>query len=381
MVIRANLIYFGFILLKPHTLTVHETYMKRCIELALLGASSVSPNPMVGAVLVHKGQIIGEGYHIKYGEAHAEVNCIASVNEKLKDNISDSTLYVSLEPCAHYGKTPPCADLIVSRKIPEVVIGCRDPFAGVNGKGIEKLQNAGVKVTVGVLEKECRHINRRFLVFHTAHRPYIILKWAESSDGRIGNYGNSRLMISNDYTNRLVHRWRSEEMGIMVGTNTAFMDNPQLTNRMWYGGNPARIVLDMNLQLPPSLHLMDGQTRTIVFNLHRHGDEGQISYYQVSQDASMVHQVLNGLKQIGIMSVMIEGGARLLQSFIDEGAWDEARVITNTKVTAGSGVPAPQLLVNTVSEEVKILDDVVRYYFNEGANGNYNLADQRLNIQ
>lgn len=354
--------------------------MKRCIELALLGASSVSPNPMVGAVLVHKGQIIGEGYHERYGEAHAEVNCIASVNEKLKGCISDSTLYVSLEPCAHYGKTPPCADLIVSKKISEVVIGCRDPFPVVNGKGIEKLQNAGTKVTVGVLEKECRHINRRFIVFHTAHRPYVILKWAETSDGMIGNYGNSRLMISNDYTNRLVHRWRSEEMGIMVGTNTAFMDNPQLTNRLWYGGNPARIVLDMNLQLSPSLHLMDGQTRSVVFNLYRHGEEGQISYYQVSQDASMVHQVLNGLKQLGIMSVMVEGGARLLQSFIDEGAWDEARVITNKKVTAGSGVPAPQLLHNKLTGALTIVDDLVRYYSNEGASSSNNILDQRLNI-
>ena len=250
--------------------------MHRCLELAGHGSGYVSPNPMVGAVLVHSGRIIGEGYHQRYGQAHAEVNCIDSVSETDRRLIGESTLYVSLEPCAHFGKTPPCTDLIIKHKIPKCVVGCRDPFKEVDGKGIEKLRAAGVHVEVGVLEKECKELNKRFFTFHTEHRPYIILKWAQTGDGFIAGPLNpsaswrrtfedsgetkviqERLLISNEYSNRLVHKWRSEEASILVGTNTALLDDPELTTRLWTGPSPVRIVLDMNLRLPSSLKMFN----------------------------------------------------------------------------------------------------------------------------
>jgi diaminohydroxyphosphoribosylaminopyrimidine deaminase/5-amino-6-(5-phosphoribosylamino)uracil reductase len=334
---------------------------------------NVAPNPMVGAVLVHNDKIIGEGYHKKYGEAHAEVNCINSVKEEHRSLIIDSTLHVSLEPCTHFGKTPPCADLIIQHKIPKVVIGCRDPFVQVNGKGIEKLKAAGVEVEVGILEKECKHINKRFFLFHTEHRPYVILKWAETADKKIASEDQSRLLISGQTTNRLVHKWRSEEMAICVGTNTALFDDPALTTRFWPGGNPVRVVVDMHLRLPKSLKMFDGNTPTIVFNLHHHNlpfekisvvDLKNISvgYYQVTEDVSLVHQMMNALYRIGIQSVMIEGGAQLLQSFIDEGIWDEARVITNEELIIGSGLAAPELKKYQLSGIEHLDTDVIRYY-------------------
>jgi len=334
--------------------------MKRCITLAAYGAASVAPNPMVGAVLVHNDRIIGEGYHKVYGGGHAEVNCLDSVLQRDRELVKSSTLYVSLEPCAHYGKTPPCADLIIRNNIPRVVVGCRDPFPEVNGKGIEKLRAAGIEVVTGVLENECRELNKRFFTYHIQRRPYIILKWAETGDGRIGYYGNNRLKISNEVTDRLVHKWRSEEMGIMVGTNTAMMDDPRLTNRLWSGGNPVRIVIDLDLRLPASLHLFDGAVKTIVFNLLKHEERENVMYYQVTGDVSIVHQVLNGLYMLKITSVMVEGGAKLLQSFIDEDAWDEARVITNTALTASEGVPAPELTTAVLMSEEKLGSDVIR---------------------
>ncbi|MFI5128490.1 MAG: bifunctional diaminohydroxyphosphoribosylaminopyrimidine deaminase/5-amino-6-(5-phosphoribosylamino)uracil reductase RibD, partial [Chitinophagales bacterium] len=255
--------------------------MYRCLELAKLGAGQVAPNPMVGAVLVHDDRIIGEGYHQKYGEAHAEVNCIGQAAlSGLTDAISQSTLYVSLEPCSHFGKTPPCTDLIIKHKIPKVVIGCRDPFKEVNGKGIEKLIAAGIEVQQGVLEKECIDLNKRFLTFHTQHRPYIILKWAETADGFMAPPApqggireesvRQRLLISNEYTNRLVHRWRSEEAAILVGTNTIENDDPELTTRLWPGHSPVRLIVDMNLRLPSSLKVFNGQEETIIFNTKTH---------------------------------------------------------------------------------------------------------------
>lgn len=239
-------------------MTNDELYMQRCLQLAQLAAGHTAPNPMVGAVLVHDGVIIGEGYHKQYGGPHAEVNCINSVAEEHKHLIPSSFIYVSLEPCAHYGKTPPCADLIIRNKIPKVVVGCRDPFKQVDGKGIEKLVNAGIDVTVGVLEKECRQVNRRFFTFHTQHRPYVLLKWAQTGDGKIASYSEERLLISNDISNKLVHKWRSEEAAILVGTNTALMDNPSLTNRLWSGKSPIRLVIDMDLRLPKHLQLFNG---------------------------------------------------------------------------------------------------------------------------
>lgn len=321
----------------------HEKYMKRCLALAGLGAGYVAPNPMVGAVLVHEEQIIGEGYHRLYGGPHAEVNCFNSVPEKYSTLIPDAILYVSLEPCAHFGKTPPCADLIIREKVREVIVGCRDPFVEVNGKGIENLEAAGVKVTTGVLEEECRDLNKRFFTFHERHRPYIVLKWAQTADGRIGYHGSNRLQITNQYSNRIVHKWRSEEAAILVGTNTAAYDNPQLTNRLWSGPSPVRMVLDTELRLPSSLAIFDGTARTIVFNTKIHGHQDKINYYQVGHDADLIDQVVNGLYQQRILSVIIEGGARLTQSFIDAGYWDEARVITNQELFIGDGVAAPVL--------------------------------------
>jgi diaminohydroxyphosphoribosylaminopyrimidine deaminase/5-amino-6-(5-phosphoribosylamino)uracil reductase len=341
----------------------HESYIHRCIELAWQASGNVAPNPMVGAVLVYQNRIIGEGYHKVYGGPHAEVNCIESVIETDKHLIPDSDLYVSLEPCAHYGKTPPCADLIIRHNIKKVFIGCRDPFVEVNGKGIEKLSAAGVNVTTGILEKECKNLNKRFFTFHTKHRPYIILKWAQTADLKIGNAGNNRLMITNDFTNRMVHKWRSEEAAIMAGTNTVMLDDPQLTNRLWNGNHPVRVVIDLDLRLPSSLKVFDGAVKTIVFNAMKHDEQEHIIFYQVSRDVSLVHQVLNGLYQMKILSVMIEGGAKLLQSFIDEGEWDEARVITNSSlISQGLSVNAPILNESQIQSEEKLENDIIRIY-------------------
>jgi len=515
---------------------------------------------MVGAVLVHNDRIIGEGWHKKYGEAHAEVNSINSVKNEDKQFIHQSTLYVSLEPCAHFGKTPPCTDLIVKNEIPKVVIGCKDPFQ--KEKGIEKLKEAGVEVEVGILENECKELNKRFFTFHTAHRPYIILKWAQTKDGKIAapwppltpttgensaqtslaqssyqviensefyaeadpatykilkefvtahrkkpteaenvlwNYlrgnklkryafrrqhiiGNfiidfvclakkliievdgsvhqlpdnkisdeqrtlwlndkgytvmrltnnevlrdiksallkieqkleeppyaekkiysrkaspvggglvgARLLISNEFTNRLVHKWRSEEASILVGTNTALMDDPELTNRHWNGPSPIRLVVDMDLSLPNNLKLFNGQQPTIVFNTIKHDlheeaftspvptlsgrplqrgiDTPGVGFYQVTQDVSLVHQIVNALYQLKIQSVLVEGGAKLLQSFIDEGMWDEIRKIQNLPVRqAGSkskiekGLAAPQFENALKIEEQNILSDKIEIY-------------------
>jgi diaminohydroxyphosphoribosylaminopyrimidine deaminase/5-amino-6-(5-phosphoribosylamino)uracil reductase len=341
--------------------------MHRCLELARLGDGHVAPNPMVGAVLVHtdrntgEERIIGEGYHQRYGQAHAEVNCIAAVKEDDRHLIAESTIYVSLEPCAHHGKTPPCADLIIRMGIPRVVVGCRDPFPLVNGKGIEKLRAAGVEVVVGVLEAACVALNKRFFTFNTLHRPYIVLKWAQSADGFIAGR-TGRIHISNDYSNRLVHKWRSEEAAILVGTRTALLDDPALTVRLWTGPNPIRLVIDKELELPGTLRLFDGKVRTVVFNRLRHEEEGMVQYYQLADDSSLVHQVSVALHRLKIQSVLVEGGARLLQSFIDADCWDEARVITNGGLELSGGLPAPRLgQVKKIRRE-KLLDDTISYY-------------------
>jgi len=339
--------------------------MHRCLELARLGAGHVAPNPMVGAVLVYEDRIIGEGYHRLYGKAHAEVNCIDSVSEADSGFIDKSTIYVSLEPCAHHGKTPPCADLIIAKNIPRVVIGCRDPFPQVDGKGIGKLKAAGIEVTLGVLEKECIDCNRRFFTFNTRHRPYIILKWAQSANGFIARAGE-RTPISNDYTNRLVHKWRSEEASILVGPRTALIDNPALTARLWTGPDPVRLVIDKNLELPPDLRLFDKKTRTIVFNTIKHEEtRDNLEYYQVAGDSSLIDQLLIALHHMKIQSVLVEGGARLLQSFIDADAWDEARVITNNELALPAGLPAPRLTNAHLRSHESLLSDTIRYYHHD----------------
>ena len=365
----------------------HENVMQRCIDLAMLSSGKVAPNPLVGAVLIYRDRIIGEGYHQQYGGPHAEVNCIASVPDDDKEFIKDGVLYVSLEPCAHFGKTPPCADLVIKEDIKRVIIGCRDPFVEVNGKGIEKLQSAGVEVTTGVLENQCRQLNKRFFTFHEKHRPYIILKWAQTQNGKIaatssqplrhfadtvpGDILQERLFISNEYTNRLVHKWRSEEASILVGTNTALQDDPELTNRYWPGNSPVRLVVDMDLRLPADLKMFnDNKSYTIVFNSRHHELSGLtipltsrgVGFYQVTHDVSLVHQIVNALYQLKIQSVMVEGGAKLLQAFINEGLWDEARVITNTAMQISDGLGSPLLLNHTLIKEEQVMSDQIHYF-------------------
>lgn len=325
--------------------------MQRCLQLAQLGAGKVAPNPMVGAVLVHDDTIIGEGYHQQYGQAHAEVNCINSVSEAYQYLIDKSTLYVSLEPCAHFGKTPPCADLIVHHKIPKVVIACSDSFAAVDGKGIQKLQQAGIEVVTGVLEQQALALNKRFFTFHQKQRPYIILKWAQSKDEKIAQANYSPVKISGDITNRQVHQWRSEEAAILVGANTALHDNPSLTTRLWKGKHPVRLVLDRQLQLPSALQVFDGQVKTIVFNELKSAAQDNLFFHQLPQEKNLLPAMLKALHQLDIQTVLVEGGARLLQSFIDQQLWDEARIITNETLQLGEGINAPKLnnsiLINT----------------------------------
>ncbi|MDB5247267.1 MAG: diaminohydroxyphosphoribosylaminopyrimidine deaminase [Segetibacter sp.] len=341
----------------------HEIYMQRCLKLAKLGGGYAAPNPMVGSVLVFENRIIGEGYHQVYGQAHAEVNCINSVNDEDKHLIGKSVIYVSLEPCAHFGKTPPCADLIIEHKIKKAVIGCRDPFDQVDGKGIEKLQNAGIEVVTGVLENECKELNKRFFTFHTKHRPYIILKWAQSKNHKIANADFSRVLISNAFSNRLVHRWRSEEAGIMVGTNTALQDDPELNTRNWTGPDPARLIVDMNLRLPSNLKIFDRQQKTIIFNSGKNEDDGQLIYYKVNSE-NLVNELLQACCDLKIQSVLIEGGNKLAETFINAHAWDEARVIENSELIIDNGLRAPLLSNHQLISSENILSDVVSYYKN-----------------
>ncbi len=341
-----------------------ETYMQRCIELARLGTGSVAPNPLVGAVLVYQDRIIGEGWHRQYGQAHAEVNCINSVSTTDLPSIQEATLYVSLEPCAHYGKTPPCSDLIIEKKIPRVVIGCRDPFKEVNGRGIEKLKRAGIMVEVGILEEACKLLNKRFLVFHQEKRPYVLLKWAQTADHKIAPGKDGRLLISHAFSNRLVHRWRSEEAAILVGTRTALLDNPSLDNRLWNGGSPIRMVIDKDLSLPSTLKLFNQKQHTIVFNCHKEEKQNRLWHYKLDFAMPVIPQLLKACYHLQIQSILVEGGSNLLQQFIDEATWDEARVITNRQLHIGDGLEAPLLTNARIIGEEHMATDQISYYFN-----------------
>jgi len=318
--------------------------MMRCLELARLGAGSVAPNPMVGCVIVCREKIIGEGFHQKHGEAHAEVNAINAVaNAEL---LKESTLYVSLEPCAHHGLTPPCSDLIAEKQIPRVVIGTVDPFSEVSGKGIEKLRRAGIEVEVGMLEEECRELNRRFFTFHEKKRPYIILKWAQTCDGFIDikreseNFGKPT-WITGDLALRLVHKIRSEEGAILVGTNTAEKDNPSLTVRHWAGKNPLRAVIDKTLRLPKNLNLFDGAAKTLVFNSEKEKETEATAWVKIPFGENSIYMLLSELHRRKVLSVIVEGGKQLLDSFISAGLWDEAHVFTGNKFFH-SGIRAPE---------------------------------------
>jgi diaminohydroxyphosphoribosylaminopyrimidine deaminase/5-amino-6-(5-phosphoribosylamino)uracil reductase len=321
----------------------HEKYMQRCLQLAELGLGQVSPNPMVGAVIVHNDKIIGEGFHRNYGEAHAEVNAIESVSEK--SLLKESTLYVNLEPCSHFGKTPPCSDLIIEKEIPRVVVANLDPFDKVNGSGIQKLKDAGIEVITGVEEKAGAELNRRFFTFHQKQRPYIVLKWAESRDGFMDverEEGEKGVYwISHPNTKKLVHKWRSEEAAVMVGANTAQNDNSALTVREIKGPQPIRILIDPNEKVSHKNRIFDGSIDTLVFGKENRSKDNT-EWIAVHDKTSLVPEMLRILHQRDIQSVLIEGGPTTLTEFLRAGCWDEARKITgDVHLLKGKKAPHP----------------------------------------
>lgn len=347
-------------------MNIHEIYIKRCIQLAQNGLGTTYPNPMVGSVIVYENKIIGEGWHRIAGEPHAEVLAIKSVKDEAL--LKYSTIYVSLEPCSHYGKTPPCSDLIIAKGIKKVVIGSVDPFAEVSGRGIKKLLDAGCEVQVGVLEKECQWLNRRFFTYHKKKRAYIILKWAQSQDNFIAPEKQDKrepVWITNLYSNQLVHKWRSEEQGIMVGTQTAVADNPKLNTRLWDGPDPVRIVLDRKLRIPEDSALFDGSIKTIVFteNFEKAPAKKNLIFEAIDFNGEITKQVCEVLFQHEIQSVIIEGGAKTLQTFIDAGLWDEARVFTG-KIQLQRGIKAPVFSGKIISEK-DIGSDNLKIYSND----------------
>ena len=337
---------------------IHQKYIKRCIELAKNGLGTTYPNPLVGSVIVYNDEIIGEGWHRKSGEPHAEVNAINSVKDK--SLLSKATIYVSLEPCSHFGKTPPCCDLIIANKIPNVVIGTIDPFAKVAGTGIKKLIEASKNVTVGSLEDECNELNKRFFTFHNKKRPYIIVKWAESQDGFIAPLSKDKqepAWLTNLFSRQLVHKWRSEEQAILVGTKTVIDDNPSLTTRDWAGNNPIRIVLDQNNRISKESHIFDNQAKTILLNNDT-----------INFNNNIAEEIVDFLFNKGIQSVIIEGGSKTLQTFIDANIWDEARVF-RSNVTLNEGVKAPKIEFKKATRN-EILEDELLIFFNYD-NNNY----------
>lgn len=322
--------------------TIEEKYMVRCIQLAKQGICGASPNPMVGAVVVCDDKIIGEGYHRMCGGPHAEVNAITSVKDTSK--FCRSTIYVSLEPCSHYGKTPPCTELIIKSGIPKVVIGCIDPFAKVAGRGVKKLRQAGVEVVVGVMEQECQELNKQFMTFHSMKRPYIILKWAESADGfmDVNRSEGKPVILSNPLSSMLVHKKRAEVDAIMVGTRTAILDNPQLNVRNWYGKHPLRIFIDRTLKVPSNSRLLDNSVKTWVITEVEHADDRLTHYEKIDFSADVLSQLMTSLHRSNIQSVLVEGGSQLLQSFIDTDLWDEIYV-EKADVLLTNGVKSPSL--------------------------------------
>ena len=331
----------------------HEIYMKRCLQLAKNGLGTTYPNPLVGSVIVHNGKIIGEGWHKKAGEPHAEVHAINSVKNKAL--LSESTIYVSLEPCSHFGKTPPCANLIITHKIPKVVIGCIDSFSEVAGKGVEKLKQAGCEVILNVLEAACLRMNKRFFTFHNKKRPYIILKWAETADGFIAPFlpnSKTSFAISNTYSRQLVHKYRTEEQAILVGTTTVLNDNPTLDSRDWFGQHPTRIIIDKNKKNP-----------TIIFTEEENSlNSKNVTYERIQFHTQLISNILTNLFEKNIQSVIVEGGTHTLQQFIDTHLWDEARVfIAKNKIL--DGVKSPDF--NFIPEKtIKIKNNELKIYIN-----------------
>lgn len=339
-----------------------EYFIGVCLKLAEKGLGYTAPNPIVGSVLVYDGEIIGQGYHQKYGEAHAEVNCINSVKDTNRHLISKSTLYVSLEPCNHFGKTPPCTNFILKHKIPKVVIGCQDPFDKVQGSGVSMLRENGVEVVESVLEAECQYANKRFFTFHTKKRPYIILKWAQSNEGFIASNMEEQIWLTGEISKILVHRWRSEEAAILVGYNTAKIDNPKLTNRSGEGLNPMRIVIDRYLSLTGDCSLINDNLPTIILNEVKDDLKGEKHYMKIDFSISIPKQILNLLYQINLQSVIIEGGAKTLNLFIDEKLWDEARVF-ETQKEIELGIKVNELVKPFARKEL-VGNDTLKIYYN-----------------
>lgn len=332
---------------------IDEFYINRCLQIAKNGLGTTRPNPMVGACIVYDGKIIGEGFTSTYGDNHAEVNAIDAVKDKTQ--LPKSTLYVTLEPCSHFGKTPPCSDLIIEYKIPKVIIGCVDDNPMVGGKGIEKLRAAGCNVVVGVLENKCKSHHKRFFTFHHKKRPYIILKWAETKDGYIAPKSKNEkkpVWITNSYSRQLVHRWRAEEQAILVGTNTVLEDNPSLTVRDWTGTNPIRIVLDKESKLNKDFSVFDSEAETI-----------RITEKDIDFNKNIGFQISNLLYKRNINSIIIEGGAKTLQTFIDENLWDEARIFIGS-TEFNDGIKAPTFSGKLISETF-IEQDILRIYTND----------------
>jgi diaminohydroxyphosphoribosylaminopyrimidine deaminase / 5-amino-6-(5-phosphoribosylamino)uracil reductase len=340
-------------------MTNEEKFMLRAIELAELGRGSVRPNPLVGCVIVHEDRVIGEGYHQKFGGPHAEVNAINAVeNQNL---LAEATVYVTLEPCAHHGKTPPCADLLVRKGVKKVVISAVDSNPLVGGKGIKILQDAGIEVEWGVLEKTSRRQNDRFFTFMEKKRPFVLLKWAQTLDGFVARANYDSKWISNAYSRQLVHKWRTEEQAIMVGTKTAHFDNPRLNVRDYEGEDPVRVVIDKQLTLDPNSHLFDQSQPTICYNQVKNETHGNLTFVKMEEEFS-VSQILEDLYQKNIQSILVEGGSYLLQKFIAENLWDEARVfIGNTKFE--TGIPAPHL-DRQPGETKDVVGDRLDIYFN-----------------
>ena len=336
-----------------------QQYMRRALELAQLGLGKTSPNPMVGCVIVYENVIIGEGYHQLYGGPHAEVNAISDVAQR--ELLTDSDVYVTLEPCSHYGKTPPCADLLIEHQVRKVIICNEDPNPLVSGNGIRKLKDAGIEVEVGLLADEGSLLNKRFFASFLKSRPYVILKWAQTADGFVARENFDSKWISNQYSRQLVHKWRSEEDAILVGKNTAKYDNPSLTTREWEGKNPVRVVLDKNLELSGDLQLFDGKTRTYVFSNLSHPERVNVTFIQL--DHVVPEMVLAELHKERIQSIIVEGGSKTLQSFIDANLWDEARIFT-APATFDKGIPAPVLNGELIHEE-DVLQDQLQIYINQ----------------
>lgn len=342
-----------------------EIYMQRCIQLAVMGLGNVSPNPMVGCVIVHDHQVIGEGFHQKFGGHHAEVNAINQVLERYGDRapqlLKNATAYVSLEPCSHFGKTPPCADLLVRYELKRVVIGNIDPFPSVSGKGIEKLKASGISVATGILADECAFVNRRFFTRINRQRPYIILKWAETADGFFAAAGPVQQWISGSLSKQLSQTWRGEEDAILVGKNTVLIDNPKLTNRSGKGKNPIRIIIDKDLSVPTDYNVFDDNAKTVIFNEVKTEVVKNIHYVQMEDMQFYLPQkIAFQLYLMDIQSVIIEGGINILEQFISGGLWDEARIFRSETIW-GDGQKAPQFL-GTISSKVELETDELTIY-------------------